>query len=146
MNYIYLKLQKIIFYNKYNQRVLGIFLYALKISLFIFIFDNKEKYFYSYLIMSENSSEKIKDILNNSYIPGYDLNQKGLKGRDKDIKYYFNNNDYNIASLTLRFILYSNLLFDLLTKKLNEEDINNYSLYGNYSCLRMLFLMRWKKS
>ena len=127
--------------NKYNQRVLGIFLYALKISLSIFIFDNKEKYFYSYLTMSENSSEKIKDILNNSYIPGYDLNQKGLKGRDKDIKYYFNNNDYNIASLTLRFILYSNLLFDLLTKKLNEEDINNYSLYGNYSCLRMLFLI-----
>ena len=125
--------------NRYNQRVLGIFLYALRVSLTIFIFDDKEKYFFSYLIMTENSSEEIKDILDNSFIPGYSSNEKGLKDKDKDIKYYFNDNDSSITSLTLRFILYSNFLFDILIKKLNDDDINNYSLYGNYSCLRMLF-------
>ena len=32
-------------------------------------------------------------------------------------------------------------MFDILTKKLNENDINKYSLNGNYSCLRMLFFI-----
>ena len=124
--------------NKYNQRVLGIFLYSLKISLTTFIFDEREKYFYSYLIMTENTSKDILDILDNSYIPGYDLDKKGLKEQKKNKDYYCSRWDTSISSLTLRFILFSNLFFTILTNKLNENDINSYSINGNYSCLRMI--------
>ena len=124
---------------KYNQRTLGIFLYSLKISLTTFIFDGREKYFYSYLIMTENSSQKIFDILDNSYIPGYDLSKKGLKEQRKDKDYYDNRFDTTISNLTLRFILFSNLLFNILIKKLSDKDINNYSINKNFSCLRMIF-------
>ena len=124
--------------NKYNQRVLGIFLYSLKISLTTFIFDEKEKYFYSYLTMSESSSKDIIDILDSSYIPGYNLDIKGLKDQRKDKDNYSDRWDTSISSLTLRFILYSIIFFNLLMKKLNDKDINNYSINGNYSCLRMI--------
>ena len=125
--------------NKYNQRVLGIFLYALKISLTNFIFDEREKCFYSYIIMTENSSKEILDILENSYIPGFSYNKKGLKDQKNDKDYYFGRWDSgSISDLTLRFILYSNLLFNLLTKKLNESDINNYTIKDGYSCLRTI--------
>ena len=125
--------------NKYNQRALGIFLYSLKISLTTFIFDEREKYFYSYLIMTENSKQKIIDILDNSYIPGYDLSKKGLKQQKKDKNYYDNIYNTTIPILTLRFILFSNLFFNTLIKKLSDKDINNYSINENYSCLRMIF-------
>ena len=128
--------------NKYNQRVLGIFLYSLKISLTTFIFDEREKYFYSYLTMTENTSKDIIEILDNSYIPGYDSNIKGLKNQKKDKDEYssIDKRDTNksISSLTLRFILFSNLFFNILTKKIKNKDIYNYSINGNYSCLRMI--------
>ena len=128
--------------NKYNQRVIGIFLYALKISLTNFIFDDREKYFYSYLIMTQNSSKEIINILDNSYIPGFDLVNKGLKEQNNNKDYYYDNWDSSISSLTLRFILYSNLLFNLLIKQLNENDLDNYTIKGSYSCLRTI-LCNW---
>ena len=130
--------------NKYNQRTLGIFLYSLKISLTTYIFDNREKYFYSYLIMNDNSTKDIIDILDNSYIPGYDYSKKGLKDQRKNKDYYINEHDNGvrtISRLTLRFILFSNLFFNKLTKKLKDKDINLYSINENYSCLRMIFFI-----
>ena len=125
--------------NKYNQRVLGIFLYALKISLTTFIFNEKEKCFYSYIIMTENSSKEILDILDNSFIPGFSHNKKGIKDQKNDRDYYFGRWDSgSLSYLTMRFILYSNLLFNLVTKKLKESDINNYNIKGGYSCLRTI--------
>ena len=70
--------------NMYNQRTLGIFLYALKISLTIFIFDESEKYFYSYLLITENSSNQIINILENSIIPGYNSSKIGLNTQEDD--------------------------------------------------------------
>ena len=91
--------------------------------------------------MTEKSSKEIKYILDNSYIPGYNLDKKQLKGQDNDKYFYLGIWDSSIENLTLRFIFYSVLMFDILTKKLNENDINKYSLNGNYSCLRMLFFI-----
>ena len=130
--------------EKYNERTLGIFLYSLKIALTIFIFDEKEKYFYSYLIMTENSSQKILDLLNDAIIPGFDLSEKGLVNQRKD-KNYYDRYDVSISSLILRFILFSNLFFDKLTKILSDDDIKQYTLEDKnnnkekYSCLQMLF-------
>ena len=137
--------------NQYNERTLGIFLYSLKISLTTFIFDEKEKYFYSYLIMTENSSEEIINILDNSYIPGYNLSKKGLNTQNKS-KDYYNDRWTTISTLTLRFILFSNLFFNILTKKLNDNDIKKYTIEDEnnknknnktekYSCLRMIFFI-----
>ena len=127
--------------NKYNQRTLGIFLYALKIALTTFIFDKREKYFYSYLVATENTSKIIIDILDNSLIPGYDLYTKGLQNQGSNYESIY----IGISELTLRFILFSNLFFNILTKKLNAEDLKKYSIEnkynkGNkYSCMQMLF-------
>ena len=138
--------------NKFNQRTLGIILYSLKISLTTFTFDDREKYFYSYLVMTDNSSEDIINILDNSYIPGYDLDIKGLSKQSKDIDEYilgsglesifgYEGDTDIIINLTLKFVLFSNLFFDILNKKLKDKDIYNYSIDGNYSCLRMIFLI-----
>ena len=127
--------------DKYNERTLGIFLYALKISLTIFIFDESEKYFYSYLIMTENSSNQIINLLENSIIPGYDCSKIGLNNQEDDYELNF----LGISNLTLRFILFSNLFFIRLTKKLDDEYIkkycapNKYNKNEKYSCLQMLF-------
>ena len=127
----------------YNQRVLGIFLYALKISFINFIFDDREKYFYSYLVMTENSKKDIIDKLDNSFIPGYGSDEKGLKNQNKSKDNYSSEGwrSPSLSNLTLKFILFSNLFFNLLTKKLNEEDIYEYTIDENYSCLKMLFFI-----
>ena len=129
--------------KKYNQRVLGIFLYALKISLTIFIFDDREKYFYSYLIMTENSEKNIINILDNSFIPGYNSGEKGLKNQSKSKDFYSSEGwqSPSLSNLTLKFILFSNLFFILLTKKLDEKIIYEYTIDKKYSCLKMLFFI-----
>ena len=93
--------------KKYNQRVLGIFLYALKISLTIFIFDDREKYFYSYLIMTENSEKNIINILDNSFIPGYNSGEKGLKNQSKSKDFYSSEGSQSpsLSNLTLKLII-----------------------------------------
>ena len=60
-----------------------------------------------------------------------------MKDQKNDKDYYFERWDSgSISDLTLRFILYSKLLSNLLTKKINESDINNYTIKDGYSCLR----------
>ena len=128
--------------NKYNERTLGILLYALKISLTIFIFDDKENYFYSYLTMTENSPKDIIDLLDNSRIPGYNLSKIGLSNQENDYE-----RSISISILTLRFILYSNLFFTILTKKMSNDYLKKYGISNKnikdekYSCLQSLIYL-----
>ena len=77
----------------FNEKTLGIFIYVLRICFISVIKEEKDncQSFYKFFVDKENEEEKILNILNNSYIPGFD-SLFGLQNGKYDENYFDNNN------------------------------------------------------
>ena len=125
---------------KYNNKYIGIMIYALRICFHSYTIDNGfDRYFYSKLINPKNQKNKdIIKLINDNYIPGFNRGNKGIEKRN--LEDFLNNNDYKIkiyddndndneiqikplTIVILKFIFHCHLLFAILINTLEKKKL-----------------------